>query len=141
MTLESLRRLLACALHNQREICHILNSNNSLLVSCNDDSNFYINILESKRTFIHDDYETKYTNEYLATHTDENFAEDILSMAARHHGFLLYFMIFAKLEEMGIIDRGLFYHLNDSVVHYEDELSLFIVKLLAHVNVKGDGKD
>ncbi len=141
MTLESLRRLLACALHNQREICHILNSNNSLLVSCNDDSNFYINILESKRTFIHDDCETKYTNEHLATHTDGNFAEDILSMAACHHGFLLYFMIFAKLEELGIIDRGLFYHLNDSVVHYEDELSLFIVKLLAHVNVKEDRKD
>ena len=50
-------------------------------------------------------------------------------------------MIFAKLEEMGIIDRGLFYHLNDSIVYHEDELSLFIVKLLAHVNVKGDGKD
>ncbi len=49
-------------------------------------------------------------------------------------------MIFAKLEEMGIIDKGLFYHLNDSVVHYEDELSLFIVKLLAHVNVNEDGK-
>ncbi len=91
MTLENFRRLLARALYNQNEICHILNSNNSLLVSCNDDSNFYINILESKRTFIHDDYEAKYTNEYLATHTDENFAEDILNMAACHHAFLLYF--------------------------------------------------
>ncbi len=141
MTLERFRRLLACALYKQSEICHILNSNNSLLVSCDDESNFYINILESKRTFTHDDYEAKYTNEYLATHTDENFAEDILSMAGCHHGFLLYFMIFAKLEEMGIIDRGLFYHLNDSIVYHEDELSLFIVKLLAHVNVKGDGKD
>lgn len=139
MTLENFRKLLACALYNQSEICHILNSNNSLLVSCDDDSNFYINILESKRTFIHDD--EKYTSEYFATHTDENFAEDVLSMAVCHSGFLLYFMIFAKLEEMGIIDRGLFYHLNDSVVHNEDELSLFIIKLLAHVNVKGDGKD
>ena len=42
---------------------------------------------------------------------------------------------------MGIIDKGLFYHLNDSVVHYEDELSLFIVKLLAHVKIKGDEED
>ncbi len=84
MTLESFQRLLACSIYNQSEICHILNSNNSLLISCNDDSNFYIRILESKRTFIHDD--EKYTNEYLATHTDENFAEDILSMAACHHG-------------------------------------------------------
>ena len=51
MTLERFRRLLACALYKQSEICHILNSNNSLLASCDDESNFYINILESKRTF------------------------------------------------------------------------------------------
>ena len=127
MTLEHFRRLLACALYNQIEICHILNSNNSLLVSCDDNSNFYINILESKRTFIHDDYATEYTNEYLATHTDKNFAEDILNMATCHHGFLLFFMIFAKLEEMGIIDRGLFYHLNDSIVHHEDEFGICVL--------------
>ena len=39
-----------------------------MLVSCDDESNFYINILESKWTFIHDDYEASYAREYLATH-------------------------------------------------------------------------
>ncbi|MDE6846969.1 MAG: hypothetical protein K2J99_14570 [Lachnospiraceae bacterium] len=141
MTLDDFQRLLTCALYDQNEICHILNSNGSLLVSCDDESNFYINILESKWTFIHNDCEEKYAREYLATHTDEDFAEDILSMTTCHLGFFLYFMIFTKLEEMGIIDRGLFYHLNDSIVHYEDELSLFIAELLAHINLSDNGKD
>ena len=141
MTLYNFQRLLTDALYNQGEICHILNSNNSLLVSCDDESNFYVNILESKWTFIHDDYREKYVYEYLATHSKENFSEDILSMAVCHPGFFLYFMIFTKLEEMGIIDRGLFYHLNDSIVHYEDELSIFIVELLAHISINEDGKD
>ena len=140
MTLDDFQRLLTCALYDQGEICHILNSNNSLLVSCDDKSNFYINILESKWTFIHDDYEETYAREYLATHTDEDFAEDILNMVKCHPGFFLYFMIFTKLEEMGIIDRGLFYHLNDSIVHYEDELSLFIAEVLAYINVDDEGE-
>lgn len=138
MTLNSFQRLLTYALYNQSEICHILNSTNSLLVSCNDESNFFIRILESKKTFIHDDYEEKYANEYLATHTDENFVEDILRMEVDHPGFFLCFMIFTKLEEMGIIDRGLFYHLNDSIAYYEDELSLFLTELLAHIKVNDD---
>lgn len=140
MTLDDFQRLLTRALYDQSEICHILNSNNSLLVSCDDESNFYINILESKWTFIHDDYEEAHAKEYLATHSDEDFAEDILNMSTCHPGFFLYFMIFSKLEEMGIIDRGLFYHLIDSIVHYEDELSQFIVELLAHINVDDEGK-
>ncbi len=141
MTLDNFQRLLTCALYNQNEITHILNSYNSLLVSCDDESNFYINILESKWTFIHDDNEERYAREYLATHTDENFAEDILNMASGHPAFFICFMLFTKLEEMRIIDRGLFYHLNDSIVHYEDELSLFIAELLARININDDGKD
>jgi len=139
MTLDNFQRLLTCALYNQSEITHILNSDNSLLVSCDDESNFYINILEPKWTFIHDD-EERYAREYLATHTDENFAEDILNMAIGHPAFFVCFMVFTKLEEMGIIDRGLFYYLNDSVVHNEDELSLFIAELLARINVNDDRK-
>lgn len=47
-------------------------------------------------------------------------------------GFFFYFMIFMKLEEMRIIDKALFYHLNGSIVYYENELNAYIIELLNH---------
>lgn len=141
MTLKDFQRLLTCPLYNQNEINYILNADNSLLVNCNDESIFYINILNSKWTFLHDDREERYVREYLATHTDENFAEDILDLAIAHPAFFIYFMIFTKLKEMGIIDRALFYHLNDCVVHCENELGLFIAELLARIHINDTGTD
>lgn len=135
MTSSDFQLLLSNTLSNQNEIDHILNSDNSLLVSCTDKSNFLLNILESKRTFIHDDHEEKFANEYIATHSAEDFWEAVLELKNSHPGFLLYFLIFAKLEELGIIDSGLFFHLNDSIVYYEKELDTFTIELLRHVKI------
>lgn len=135
MTLADIQLLVFNTLSTHPQISHILNSDHSLIVNCTDNSNFYINILESKRTFIHDSQEEKIVDEYFATHSDIDFAKDILGLTSTHPGFFFYFMIFMKLEEMGIIDKALFYHLNDNIVYYENELSAYIVELLGHFNI------
>ena len=135
MTLDNFQKLLNHALSQQDKIRHILNSDTSLLVSCTDESNFFINILESKRTFIHDGQEEKHADEYLTTHSDEDFAQDILDLTTTHPGFFLYFMIFTKLEELGIIDSGLFFHLNDSIIYHDKELDTFTLELLKHLKI------
>lgn len=132
MTQKDFQTLICDALSEQKEICNILNSEKSILVSCADESSFLINILESKLTFIHDEQEEKFESEYLASHSDEDFAADILDMAVTHLSFFLYFMVFSKLEEMDIIDRGLFYHLCDCIIDSENELDQFLIKVLAH---------
>lgn len=136
MTLHDFQKLISTILSNQEEICHILPSDNSLLVSCDDESSFYINILESKRTFIHDDKKNHYIEEYMATHSDEDFAKDMLDLAACHPVFLLYFFIFTKLNELGIIDDNLLFHLNDSIIYHENELDAFTTALLDRLNRK-----
>lgn len=136
MTLNELQKLIGSTLSNQKEICHVLPSDSSLFVNCTDGSNFYINILESKRKFIHDEQKERYIKEYIATHSDEDFAKDILDLAASHPGFLLYFFIFTKLNELGIIDDLLLFHLNDSIVCYEDEINAFTTALLDRLNRK-----
>lgn len=136
MTLDDFQILITDTLSNQKEICHILSSNGSLLVSCTNESNFYINILESKRTFIHDDRKESSIEKYITTHSDKDFAKDILSLTTCHPGFFLYFLIFSKLKELGVIDNSLFYHLNDSIIHYENELNAFTIELLNRLNKK-----
>lgn len=141
MDIKKLKKLIADALSDYDDICSILNSDSSLLISSIDGSNFLVNILESKRTLIHRDREEKAVQEYLTTHLEEDFAKDILNMVNEHPGFFVCFMLFTKLEEMEIIDRGLFYHLNDSVVRYEDEVSLFIAELLGHFSINNEETD
>lgn len=135
MNISKLQKIIVHALSDQKDILNILNSDNSLLINCTDESDYCISIMKSKHTFIHNDSEEKFADEYLATHSNEDFAKDLLNMTNSHPGFFLYYMIFAKLEEMSIIDRGLFYHLNDSIIHYEDELTLYIIRLLMHFNI------
>lgn len=130
MKMEDFRRILCDALNNGKMIIHVLESDNSILVACNDQSNFFINIIESKRTFIHDNKMNEFTEEYLSTHTDEEFAKDILGMVIKYPEFFCYFMIFNKLEEMHIIDTGLFYHIMDSIIGNKEEFDEFIGKLL-----------
>lgn len=132
MTQKDFQTLICDALSGQKEIFNILNSEKSILVSCVDESSFLVNILESKLTFIHDEQEEKFASEYLASHTDEDFAADILDMAVTHPSFFLYFMLFSKLEEMEIIDRGLFCHLCDCIIDSENELDRFLTKILEH---------
>lgn len=63
-------------------------------------------------------------------------------MTSSHPGFFLYYMIFAKSEEMSIINRDLFYHPNDniinyeSIIYYENEPALYIIRLLMHFNIE-----
>lgn len=135
MTPENFQKLLTNALSYQDKVCHILNSDTSLLVSCTDESNFFINILESKRTFIHDNQEEKYAMDYYSSHSVEDFRDAVLDLRTYHPGFFLYFLIFTKLEELGIIDSGLFFHLNDSIVHYEKELDVFTIELLKRLKI------
>ncbi len=138
MTLENFQKLISTALSYQDNVCHILNSDTSLLVSCNDGSSFYINILESKPAFIHDNQEEKYAMDYYSSHSVEDFRNAVLDLRTYHPGFFLYFLIFTKLEELGIIDSGLFFHLNDSIVHYEKELDVFTIELLKSIRIDKD---
>lgn len=48
MIVKDFQSLVSNALVNQEEIIHILDSDTSLLVSCENNSCFYVNILESK---------------------------------------------------------------------------------------------
>lgn len=59
MTVKDFQGLISNVLSKQKEIIHILDSDTSLLVSCENDSCFYVNILESKQAFIHDSHEEK----------------------------------------------------------------------------------
>lgn len=105
------------------------------MVSCTDESNFFINILESKRTFIHDHPEENYAMNDYSSHSAEDFRDNVLDLRTYHPGFFPYFLIFTKLEEPGIIDSSLFFHLNDSIVHYEKELDVFAIKSLRRLKI------
>lgn len=135
MSPDNFQKLLTQTLSHQEKVCHILNSGTSLLVSCTDESNFFINILESKQTFIHADQEAKNAIDYHSSHSIEDFRNAVSYLETSHPGFFLYFLIFSKLEELGIIDRALFFHLNDSIIHYEEELDSFTLELLRHVKL------
>lgn len=133
MTLTSFQTLIYTILSQQKEIIHVLNSDGSLLVSCDDGSNFFINVLESRRTFIHEDCNEETICEYLSAHTKEDFTQDILNLASSHPSFFMYFLIFTRLEEMRIIDRGLLYHIIDNIIFHENELDEFMAKLISHI--------
>ncbi len=62
----------------------------------------------------------------------------ITNTLSTHPGFFFYFMIFMKLEEMRIIDKALFYHLNDSIVYYENELITIKLKKQRLAPIKQD---
>lgn len=130
MTTKDFQILIINILSHKKEILHIFESNDSLLVTCNDESSFFVNILESKHTFIHDESDAEFINQYMETHSEEEFARDILNMAATRPGFFFYFTAFSKLEEMEIIDSGLLYHIMDSIIYYEREFDEFIIKTL-----------
>lgn len=66
------------------------------------------------------------------SHTDEEFAKDVMNAMKKHPGFYFYFMVFKKLEEMGFIDSGLFSHVMDSIIFYEEEFDKFMAKFLNH---------
>lgn len=130
MTIKDFQILIINILSHQKEILHIFESDDSLLVTCNDESSFLVNIFGSKHTFIHDESDAGFINQYMETHSEEEFARDILKMATTRPGFFFYFMTFSKLEEMKIIDSGLLYHIMDSIIYYEREFDEFIVKTL-----------
>lgn len=102
------------------------------MVSCNNRFSFFVNIVESKGAFIHSENDGREVEEYFISHTDEEFARDIVNTMEMHPGFFYYFMIFKKLEEMDIIDDGLFSHVMDSIFFYQKEFDEFIIKLLNH---------
>ena len=97
-----------------------------------------MNILESKYTFIHNTSENENIQQYILTHSKKEFAEDLLSIAKEHHAFFIYFMIFTKLEEKGVIDSGMFYHIVDNIVFYEQEFEEFMIRVLCHYNINRD---
>lgn len=141
MTVKNFQALVIHALSKQKEILHILESSNSFLVSCIDESSFFINVLESKSRFVHDEIDNGFASQYMETHSEEEFVQDVLDMANAHPGFFFYFMIFSKLEGMGIVDNGLFYHILDSIIYYENEFDEFMAKMLSHYSVEDNGEE
>ena len=129
MTIKDLKKKILEALTNQEKILHISESENSLLINCNDESCFFINILKSNFKHINNNYNDE-VNQYLATHSEKDFASDLLEAMKSHPAFFLYFMIFTKLKEKEIIDTGLFYHIMDNIILCETEFEELIAKLL-----------
>lgn len=130
MTIKDFQEMFISSLAEREEVTHIMESEHSVLVSCNNCSSFFVNIVESKRAFIHSENDGREVEEYFISHTKEEFARDIVKMMETQPGFFYYFMIFKKLEEMNIIDDGLFSHVMDSILFYQKEFDEFIVKLL-----------
>lgn len=134
MTIKEFEKQIIDALTNHETIVHILESENSLLINCNDKSSFLINILESKFTFVHNEFDDKEIEKYLSTHSEKEFAKDLLGITENHPAFFLYFMLFTKLEEKGIIDKCLYYHILDNIIYYEQEFEKYIIRLLCQFN-------
>ena len=129
MTIKELKKKILDALKNQEMILNIFDYEKSLLINCRDESSFFINILESDIKFTHNDYDDE-VNKYLATHSEKDFAADLLEVMKGHPAFFLYFMLFTKLKEKEIIDTGLFYHIMDNIILCEAEFEELITKLL-----------
>ena len=132
MTLEDFKKNTIDMWKNSELVYHVLESENSILVNCKNESCFLVNILESKFTFLHNDTEDNKVKEYFSTHSKKEFAETLLKTAENHQGFFLYYMLFTKLEEKGIIDKCLYYHILDSIVDREYEFEEFILRVLQH---------
>lgn len=73
--------------------------------------------------------------EYFATHTKLKFTKELADMSVGHPGFFYYFIVFKKLEEVGIIDNALFCHIMDCIVYYNHEFDEFMVRILNHYNI------
>lgn len=82
--------------------------------------------MEPKGDFIHSESDRREVDEYCMSHTDEEFAKDVMNAMKKHLGFYFYFMVFKKLEEVGIIDNGLFSHVMGSIIFYEEEFDKFM---------------
>lgn len=132
MTVKDFQAIVVSSLEEREEITHIMESEHSVLVSCNNQFSFFVNIMESKGAFIHSESNRREIDEYFMSHTDEEFAKDVMNAMKKHPGFYFYFMVFKKLEEMGFIDSGLFSHVMDSIVFYEEEFDKFMAKFLNH---------
>ena len=94
MTTKDFQILIINILSHQKEILHIFESDDSLLVTCNDESSFLVNIFGSKHTFIHDESDAEFINQYMETHSEEEFTRDILNMAATRPGFFSILRLF-----------------------------------------------
>lgn len=136
MTVKEFRKQLIEALSNQKTKFHILESDASLLITCYDKSSFLLNILESKFTFLHNNCADEEVEYYFATHSNEEFAQDILSTLKSKPAFFFFYMICTKLEEKKIIDSALFYHILDSVISDEQEFEEFLTRVLWNYNNK-----
>ncbi len=66
MEIKDFSSLIIDTLSGEKEIMYMLKSDNSISVFCNDGSNFYINILESKRTFIHGREDNEFISRLLS---------------------------------------------------------------------------
>lgn len=129
MTQKEFQAMVADCLSQDKRIKSVLCADRSLLIGCSDQSSFLMNVLKSQWTFEHCNLEHLSMDECAAAYGKEGFANDLLDMADSHSSFFFLFMLFNKLEEMGIIDEGLFYHLSDSIAHCEDEMGVFLSKL------------
>lgn len=94
-----------------------------MLIECNDESSFIINIFEPKSDLIRKEQENEYIDKYIETHTDEEFAQDLLSTIKSHPVFFLYFMFLAKLKEIKFVDKYTFSYIMDNVIQHEQELN------------------
>lgn len=130
MSLEIFIQELANVLKKQKSIRNILESENSLLVNCSDESNFLISVMESKFALIHNAKDDQEIEEYLLTHSKEEFAENLIETVNNHAAFFILFMIFSKLREKKVIDEGMFYHILDNVIANELEYETFMARLL-----------
>lgn len=130
MTIKELQKKITDALSSHEIIKYVLESDDSILIRCHDKSGFLIHIIESN--IAHNEFKDEYINTYLATHSDSEFAQDLLDITNSHPTFFLYFMIFAKLKELSLIDQCMFYHILDNVIEHEQELNDFLVSLLTH---------
>ncbi len=135
MTQKEFLEKIASALLEQATIINVFKADTSLIVNCSDQSSFFINIIKSQFSYIHDDSCNNIVNEYIDTHAKEDFAKDLLSMTQDHPAFFLYFMLFMKLEELEIIDEGLFLHIMDHIAFCEQDFDHFLLQLLLHYNI------
>lgn len=131
MTIEDFKILIENTLSNQEEIFNIFQDEKTLLVST-DESNFFINILESKNMFANNNEDSNYITEYMSAHSKEEFIKDLRNKSAVNSGFLFYFLMLLKLEEMNIIDNNLLYHIINNIIYHEHVFNEFFDKILSY---------
>lgn len=137
MTLKEFQKEIVNILLDHEIIENIYAGDTSVLINCTDESCFLVNILKSKFTYIHSNMDNNIFDKYIKTHTDEEFAKDVLSTIKAHPAFFFCFMLLKKIEELEIIDQGLFLHIMDQIAFREQEMEEFVINLLSHYNIEG----